>query len=179
MKKIVVILVLLSLLIACNNGTQESKKNEATKKAVEDVKKELVVKIKFKTNKQDVFRIIIYDIVIDDLQKKNIQIFEEVVPSTEVDQIIAKFDSNNISNNIAINVGNEQEKKVEIESIFVSYGQNQIDIKTPQEINKYLFFNKFIERDSTTTILQTKKVDGTHYPVVNFKRNLINFLKKE
>ena len=171
--------MLFVVLIACKDGAKEIEAVESAKKAQEEIKKELVVKVRFKTNKKDIFRIIIYDIIIDELQKKNMQIFEEVVPSTEVDQIIAKFDSNNISNSISINIGNEQEKKVEIESIFASYGQNQISIKTPQEMNKYLFFNKFIERDSATTILQTKKVDGAHNPAINFKRNLIEFLRKE
>ena len=178
MKKVVLALMLVGTLIACKNNTKETEVKESTKQ-VQEIEKELVVKIRFKTNKKDIFRIMLNNVIVDDLQKKNIQVFEEVIPSTDVDQIIAKFDPDNISNNILINLGSKQVKKVDIESIFVSFGKNELNIKSAQDMSKYLVFNKFIDRDSTSTTLNTKKVDGKHNPVINFKRNVINLLKKE
>lgn len=178
MKKVLLVLLISIALVACKNNSKEEQATEIAKQE-EKERKELVVIFNFKTNKKDVFRIILNNIIVDDLQKKNIQIFEEVIPSSSIDQITAKFDPKNISNKILINLGNNEVKKVEIENIFVSYGQNQVNIKTPKEMEKYLIFNKFIDRDSSSTILQTIKVEGRHNPAIIFKRNVINVLKKE
>ena len=178
MKNVVLVLLISIALLACKNNSKEDQSTN-TAKQEDKVRKELVVVLNFKTNKKDVFRIMLNNIIVDDLQKKNIQIFEEVIPSSAVDKISAKFDPENISNQILINLGNKEVKKVEIENVFVSYGQNQVNIKTPQEMEEYLNFNKFIDRDPSSTTLQTKKVDGRHNPIINLKRSLINLLKKE
>lgn len=172
------ILALATALIACENNTKEKEAKKEFTSKTEKVKKELLVKMNFKTNKEDVFKVMINNIVIDEFQNKNILIFETVSPTSNFDQITARFDSNNISNQILINIGNNEVKKLEIKSIMVSYGNKRIDIKTPEDMDKYLTFNKFIDRDSTSTILKTKTVDGRHNPLINLKRNLINALKQ-
>jgi hypothetical protein len=141
--------------------------------------KHLTVNFNFKTNKPDMFKIMLNNVEIDELQKKNIHIFENVIPSTEDDAITAKFDADNMSNNVVIHLGNKEVKEVEIKSILISYGNNQINISSPKDLDKYFVFNKFIEKDSTSNTLKTKRVNGQHNPAFSFKRNLINLLKKE
>ena len=119
------------------------------------------------------------NIAVDELQKKNIHISEEVVPTSGIDEISANFGDNNISNNVLINFGNKEVKEVEIMDITVIFGNNQISLKTPEDQNRYLNFNKFIEKDTTSNKLRTKRVNGAHNPTIYFKRNLVNLLKKE
>jgi hypothetical protein len=117
------------------------------------------------------------NIVVDELQKKNIHFFEDVVPTSEEDAIVAMFDANNISNNIDINLGNKEVKNVEIKSVTISYGDMLFDLTSAEDFNKYLLFNKFIERDSTSKTLVTKRIDGKLNPTIRIKNNLMNQLK--
>ncbi|OUS02406.1 hypothetical protein A9Q86_03940 [Flavobacteriales bacterium 33_180_T64] len=170
-------LVLLILTIGCKKKTDKIVLEEKKEENIEQII--LTINFNFKTSQPDVFKIMMNNIEVDELQKKNIHIFEEVVPSTSVDVIIAKFDADNFSKNIVFHLGNKTPKEVEVESILVAYGKNRFNINSAQDLNKYFAFNKFIERDSTSKILNTKRVDGKLNPTFRIKRNLINLLKKE
>jgi len=176
-KTYLIFIVLISLNFSCKNSGEEQVISQEKREATPS--KQLSINFNFKTNQPDVFKIMMNNIEVDNLQKKNIQIFEDVIPSTNDDAIKADFDANNISNNIIIHLGNETVKEVEVKSILVAYGKNQLTITSAQDLNKYFAFNKFIKRDSTTKILETKRVDGKHNPSFRLRRNLINFLKKE
>lgn len=179
MKNTVLILAIMMLFVACKKEKPSNMVTEPTPIIIENDIKELIIKLSFKTNKSDVFKIMVNNIAVDELQKKNIHIIEEVVPTTGADKISANFGANNFSNSVLINIGNKELKEVEIIDITLSFGKNQISLKTPEDQNKYLVFNKFIEKDSTSNTLRTKRVNGAHNPVIYFKRNLINFLRKE
>lgn len=163
--------------VSCNNNTKQKDVLENIEE--ETIQKQLTINFNFKTNKKDVFKIMLNNIIVDELQSKNIHIYEDVLPSTSFDAIEAKFDTNNISNTIVFSLGNEEVKEVEIKNILVTYGNNQVDIKSPDDLNKYIRFNKFIERDSSSNTLNTKRVDGKLNPSFRIKNNLINLLKKE
>lgn len=179
MKKLsFVVLILLFAITACKNN--EDKQEKENKVEVEVVApKQLIVNFNFKTNKADVFKIMMNNIQVDELQKKNIQIFENVIPSSSQDKITAKFEDGNMSKNIVVHLGNKEVKEIEISSVEISYGDNYISIKTPQDLDKYFAFNKFIEKDLTSNKLKTITVNGQHNPVFSFKHNLINFITKE
>lgn len=83
-----------------------------------------------------------------------------------------------MSKKIMINLGNKIVKTIEIQSINISYKDNVINISSPKDINKYLRFNKYIERDSASNIIKIKNVKGQHKPAITFSRKLINELKK-
>ena len=119
------------------------------------------------------------NIQVDDLQKKSIEIFESVVPSANDDAIIAKFDPENFSKDLVINLGDKEEKSVEIKSILISYGDNQINLTTPADLNKHLVFNRFINRDSLSNKLTTKRIEGRLNPAIRVKRSAINLLQKK
>ncbi len=180
MKKLSFIVLIISLI------TYTSCKQNEAKNVVEDdlvveaiVKpKQLTIQFNFKTNKSDVFKIMMNNIEVDGLQKKNIHIFENVTPSTSEDQIIAKFDEGDISKNIIIHLGNKTIKEVEITSVQVSYGDNHLNITTPEDLDKYFAFNNFIDFDSASNKLKTIKVNGQHNPAFSLKHSLINFITK-
>ena len=176
MKGIVKVLIAGSLIfVGCKNTAEEPQKVE--EKATPEAK--LIVDFSFKTDQQDVFRIMLNNIEVDELQKKNIQFFEDVAPSSNFESFHAEFDANNMSNNVVINLGNINVKNVEIESIKVTYGDNEIIASTPVQITEYFALNKFVTLDSVSSTLSTNRVDNQHFPTISLKRKSINYLKKE
>lgn len=174
MKNFIVIIFAISL-IGCNNH----KRTDLTNSKAEVKSKELLVEFYFKTDSADEFKIMINDIKVDELQRKDIHIYEDVVPSSNEDRIIARFDENNISDKIRISLGNKVLKKVELKRLLVKYGDNEILLSTPADFKKYLFFNKFIEYNSENSTITTLNQDGVHHPVIFFKPILINLLNNE
>lgn len=170
-------ILIISVNLSCkdNNSTETS----SDVQEVFDIPKQLIINFNFKTNKSDVFSISMQNIQVDDLQKKSIEIFESVVPSANDDAIIAKFDPENFSKDLVINLGDKEEKSVEIKSILISYGDNQINLTTPADLNKHLVFNRFINRDSLSNKLTTKRIDGRLNPAIRVKRSAINLLQKK
>lgn len=168
-------LIFLVLNLSCKDTNVEKKPSVEYNKVVP---KQLVIDFNFRTDKQDEFTISMLNIEVDKLQKKSIEISEYVMPSTNYDKIIAKFDSGNLSKDIIVNLGNEVEKSVEIKNISISYGDNAINLSNPSDFEKHLVFNKFIERDSLSKILKTKRLNGRLNPTIRVKRHTINLLKK-
>lgn len=179
MKRSFFVLLLTTILFAnCKNLTEEQIVNKDTKKTKEEPP-QLEILFSFKTNKTDVFKIIMNNIEVDELQKKNIQIMETVSPTSQFDNITAKFGQGNISKNIAFNLGNKEVKEVIFDKINISYKNKFIDISTIEDMTKLLRFSQYIEIDSVSKTLKTKKVKNKHYPVFYFSKNLLNRLNKD
>ena len=163
------------IIISCKNAIEEPLVVEEKSAPAE----KLIVDFSFKTDQQDTFRIMMNNIEVDELQKKNIQFSEEVAPSSSFENFHAEFDANNMSNNVVINLGNKSIKKVEIESIKITYGDNEIIASTPVQLKEYFVLNKFVTLDSVGSTLSTNRVDNQHFPAISLKRKSINYLKKE
>ena len=161
MKKLILVLL---ITLAC-----ESKKQERVK----EVKTEFIVKIKYRVNKEDVFKLVLYNITTDQNQNKWIQINEKVVGSLATKNSIANF-GESISYNFRINFGTKQEKEIEIKYIEILYGAKSIYVN-PEELKKYFIFNEFISQDNATNKLFTKKIGGKLNPILFLK---IEYLKE-
>lgn len=180
MKKITILLVLINLCISCNTSEKKTSNLSVTETETnENIKKNLSVEFVFKTNKPDVFYIKMDNIEIDELQKKHIHIFENVTPTSKEDKIIAKFDAQNMSKHILINLGTKEIKEVEIIEIALSYGDNHYRFNSVNDINKYFAFNRFIDVEEDSKILKTKTVGGRHNPAISVRQNLIRLLTNE
>lgn len=177
MKKIIFFLFLTNLFISCNDSKNNSASNDI--KPDSDKPKSLRIDFRFKTTEADEFKIMMNNIEVDELQKKNIQIVESVTPSTGDDVIVANFDPNNLSKQIVLHLGGKIKKEVTIKSILVSYGNQQFNLTSPEDFNEHLVFNKFIERDSTSNKLITKRIEGKLNPTIRIKNNLINQLQRQ
>mgnify|MGYP000290510614 FL=1 len=161
MKKLILVLL---ITLAC-----ESKKQERVK----EVKTEFIVKIKYRVSKEDVIKLVLYNITTDQNQNKWIQINEKVVGSLATKNSIANF-GESISYNFRINFGTKQEKEIEIKYIEILYGAKRIYVK-PEELKKYFIFNEFISQDNATNKLFTKKIGGKLNPILFLK---IEYLKE-
>lgn len=178
MKTLKFLLVLICLCISCNTSEKKTS-NISEIESTQIESRSLIIEFKFKTNKPDVFKIMMDNIEVDELQKKNIHVFENVTPTSKEDKIIAKFDANNMSKNIIINLGTKEIKEVEIINISISYGDNHYSFDTLNDIKKYFAFNRFIDVSEDNKKIKTKKVDGKHNPAISVRQNLIRLLKKE
>lgn len=178
MRKLITIITFAIISVSCNKS---DKKHSSVSKINTDnsLKKSLKLEFIYRTNKSDVFKIMMNNIEVDELQKKHIHISENVEPSSNDDYIIAKFDPDNLSKQIVISLGNNNEKEVIIKSIIVSYGDKQFNLISPEDLNSNLVFNKFIIRDSTSNVISTKRIQGKLNPTIRLKNSLINQLERE
>ena len=177
MKNIFLVVLVVFLSVACKEKPSESTAISSVEKTQEEPFKELLIVINFKTNKADTFKLMLNNIEVDDFQKKNIHIFEDVISTNTLDVISANFGINNISNQLHISLGNKEEKVVTIETINISYGKNSLSIES-SKLKDFFFFNKFISQDEATSEIKTKKVDGKHSPIMFIKKKAITELTK-
>ena len=176
MKKVYLLsLALLTVIFGCKNNSETLTLQNNTQ--IEKAKPSLIISINYKSDKIDVFKIMMNNIIVDEFQKKSIQFSEEVVPTSNFDNIEVKFDEDNFSKNIIVHLGNKNEKTVEIKDITVSFDDKVVKLSTPSDFNDFLVFNKFIDVDFDNKVIRTKKVDGKLYPTFSFRQKLINQLK--
>ena len=165
MKRVILIFTLLAI-VSCK--TESKEQAEVANAEPEEISKELIISMSFKTNKADNFRFSLMNIKVDEFQKKNIQILESVEPTSEFDNLTANFGPNNISNSLKIGFGTKEEKTVSLGSLNISYGENSLDIP-PNALSDYFTTNKFIEIDSVSNTLTVKRVDGRMNPLMSLK----------
>lgn len=178
MKNIILVVLIALFTFSClNEQKKESKPIEVEKVKEKEIKKEFIVKINFKTNKEDSFKLMLNNIVVDEFQSKNILITERVAPSSNFESITANF-GENISKGFRVNLGNKEVKEVEISSIEISYGENKLSINA-NELNSYFTFDRFVNYDTISNKFKTKRVDGKHTPTITLKTRKINLLNKD
>ena len=82
-----IILILLTLsIISCNESNQQKNPKEIEP---DNFKKGLTIEFNFKTSKSDQFKIMMNNIKVDEFQKKNIQIIENVINSAEYTKLLS------------------------------------------------------------------------------------------
>lgn len=166
MKKTVLLLFIVSILLSCKNEAKPDNKPIDVEE-VKKEKKEFIIKMNFKTNKDDSFNLRLHNIVFDEFQTKNITITEKVSSTSDLDNLTANF-GENISNSFSINFGNNEQKEIEIASMSISYGDKKIEI-SPDNLSDYFVFTKYISQDTISKKLQTKKIGNTHTPTIMLK----------
>tara|TARA_B100001093_G_scaffold409908_1_gene399059 strand:- start:14310 stop:14828 length:519 start_codon:yes stop_codon:yes gene_type:complete len=169
MKKII-LLIFVTVFFCC-----KSEKSQETNVFTNKLKREFTVKVSFKTNKTDMFGFVLYNIEMDEFQKKWIQINQTVEKSETISSIVANF-QNNISRNFRINLGNKEEKEIEIELIELKYGEISIVI-SPNELDKYFKFNEFVTQDTISNKLIIKKVGQKLEPIMYIEKKYLTGIR--
>ena len=152
----------------------KNKKPENKNIPVPEVK-ELIVKVSFKTSVEDVFKIMMNNIEVDEFQKKTIIVKETIPITTGFENMTVNFGENNFSNNIQIYLGKEL-KKVHFNTIEFNYGGNVLVI-TKENFNKFLQVNKFGEFNKDDFSITTEKEANIHNPAVILKHTIIEFFR--
>jgi len=174
MRKIILVLVVVTTLFACKNDKVKSKAQDDTELKKED--NTLKVFFEFKTNKEDEFKIILNNIEVDEFQKMNIEAREIIPVTTSFEKMNVSFFDNVFSKNFLIGLGNDKLKELEINKIVISRGPNIVTVNK-ENIQDYFSPNKYVEFKNNKII--TKKVNGKHVPLLFAKSRLINTLKKK
>jgi hypothetical protein len=164
--------IIFMTLFSCEN---KSTTNE-TKNIKKNEKHELIVKMGFKTSVSDEFVLMMNNIIIDEFQKKNIQIKETVPVSVGFESIVAEFGPGNKSSNVILSLGKKQ-KVVVFDGIQFSYKNTSILI-TKSNFNKFLNTNKFVTLEKEGFTISTKIIDGKHNPALIAKKRLLDSLFK-
>ncbi|OUS01643.1 hypothetical protein A9Q86_07695 [Flavobacteriales bacterium 33_180_T64] len=167
-KNILVICVLLFL------SCKEEKKEKINSRP--DLK-QLIVKVDLKTTTEDVFKVIMNNIKVDEFQEKNVIIRETIPVTSNYENITASFDTNNFSNNIHIDLGKTL-KNVKFNTIEFIYGANVLLI-TKDNFNEFLKVNKFAKFNEDDFSVTTKKEGKNQYSKIILKQSAIKFLIKE
>ncbi len=165
--KRIVLLIFGTVLFCC-----KSEKSQEINVRTNKPKQEFTVKLSFKTNKTDMFSFVLYNIEMDEFQKKWIQINQTVEESETISSIEANF-QNNISNSFRINLGNKEEKEIEIKIIEIMYGEKSIVI-SPNELDKYFKFNEFVIQGGASGKLITKKGQNKFNPIMYLKAKYLS-----
>ncbi|WP_417237350.1 MULTISPECIES: hypothetical protein [Flavobacteriaceae] len=163
--------LMIVIFMSCKNKVQ-SLQNEIEAQS----KKELVVKLGFKTNVKDEFKILFNNIKVDEFQKKNIQVRETVPPSSGFESIVAHLGGEINTQNLLIHLG-KKEKTVEFNGMEFSYGDKSILI-TKSNFNRFLNTNKFVVLDDNGFVFSTKTIDGKHNPAIMARKKLLDTLFK-
>ena len=167
MKKIAFVLLLV-LSFACNKqDKQVAEKSSEKTEVVKEKIKALTVDVKLTTNKADDFKLSLNNVIVNKVQKKNIQVIQKI-SAEKTNNISANFGQDNISKTLILNLGNKAEKEVVIENITITYGDKKLTASS-SELQKYFNLNKFVSLDENTNALLTKKIDGKHSPSLILK----------
>ena len=172
MKKALYLCVLVFTLFACNS---EGKQANPTPVVEKEPVKELTVDVRFKSSEAGNFKLMLNKIKVDEFQSKFVHIVEEIKPTTNIDHIKANFGPNNISTRFQFGLGNKTPKTIEIESINFNYDNKTVAIDA-SKLKEHFLFNKFVEIDSVTHKIVTKKVEGKHFPVITLKNKYLKQL---
>jgi len=173
MKRAVLVLVVLCFIsISCK---QEENKKENTQKTIIE-KKELTVKLALKTSAEDAFKIVMNNIKVDEFQRKDIIITENIPVTSNFENVTANFGANNFSDNLNISLGT-QTKTVKFNTIEFSYAGNVLSI-TKDNFDKFLRTNKFAEFNKEEFSV-TSKNDNPKNLLIYARKSLLNFLTKE
>lgn len=164
-KSILITIIILIVFVSCKEKTETIE--------VETIENSFKVEFIFKSNKEDLFKIMLNNIVVNDFQKKNIHFHENIIKTTNEDKVSVNF-GNDKSYNLLINFGNKNEKIVDITNILLIYNDKEV-IVTPSNISDYFIFNKFISINDKGQLV-TKTVDGAHNPIIVLKRKAFNEL---
>jgi len=173
MKNTLLIILLISL-ISCNNAEKKVNETPTINQEI-PVEKELTVSMEFKSNKEDELVFMLNDVVVDEFQKKNIHIFEKIIPTTTSDSFEGSFGVNNISNKFIISLGKNELKEIEILAINFKYGDKSVSV-SPKDLEKYFALSKFSVLDTVSYKITTRKVDNYHDPRLYMRKKLMDEL---
>lgn len=173
MNKFCLLLVLL-ILLSCNG-----KKDESKSKVLNKENKKLSIEFSLKTNVEDVFRITLTDIYVDEFQNKNISAFEKIPATSNFESMKAEFKEGNFSKNIVIKLGDKNEKVIYLSHVSFSYNKKVIEIDS-KNFDTYMAYSDFVKRDSIElNKFYIYKIDNTKFnPVIYAKQSLISELLK-
>ena len=178
--KIKLLLICVILLIACKN---EEKTNSDSEGPVEEINVEekasnkLTLEIDLATSHPDVFKFFANDVFLNNNQFMNLSVSQKLNENEKSKKMTFEFPEN-IQPDVllGLNLGTKEEKEVTINEINLTYGNTKFSI-TPETIEDYFTHNKFVEINSETHKISTKKMDNKHNPTLFVRRKILDSIQ--
>jgi hypothetical protein len=168
MKKIVFVFLMVTI-VSCKNNKEESVKKDTIvdSEIMEPAKpNKFIVSIELKYSQTEYIKLFTNDVFINNNRSMSISLKEKVTKSNKFKTVLLDFPEDiKPDYQVGVSFGTKVVKSIEIKSVRVSYGDVEFAF-TSQELNNYFVFNKFIDYNPETGLIQTKKVDGRLNPIM-------------
>jgi hypothetical protein len=178
MKKIAFI-ILIVMMSSCKNNTGEPPKEDtaAETKIIELAKpNKFSVTIELKYSQPEDIKLFSNDVFINNNRSMSISVKEKVAKSDNFKTVLLDFPKDiKPDYQVGVSFGTKVVKSIEIKSVRVSYGDVEFAF-TSQELNNYFVFNKFIDYNPETGLIQTKKADGRLNPIMFLRGKIMDKL---
>jgi hypothetical protein len=173
MKTQFLILIFILSLFSCKDEVNQGSINK-------DIVKEanqLILEVTLKTSQAGNFKFFANNIFLNNNKEMNISITHKLKSNPDFEKITFKFPENiNPDSQLGLSLGSKSEKSIEIANMLLTFGETKFKI-IPETIKDYMVLNKFINIDSITSKIVTKKVDNGHNPILFFRRKIIDSLQ--
>lgn len=178
MKKLTLVLLVITFFSCKNEENVAEKAKQQNNKLEQKIEKKnrLVFEIDFKTTKPDDFILFSNDVFLNNSQFMNFIITHKM--NSNENQKVIKFEvPDEIKPDVSLGLilGRENEKAITVKLIKV-HTNNVEYLISPDELNDYFTFNKFIEYNPETGIINTKRIDGKYNPTMFLRKKIINKL---
>lgn len=168
--------LILLLFVALPSCNQEVKEKPVVEEQVK-TPNQLIVDANIKVTKPADIKLFANKIFLNNDQEMNISITHRLNASPDAQDVQFKFPEGlNPDYQLGLSLGPKNEKEVELNQLIVTYGATKFTIE-PESLSDYLVFNKFIEVDSVTNKLVTKKLGNAHNPMIFFRRKILDSLQ--
>lgn len=175
MKKVFFTLITL-VLISCNNEKPkvEGKSEIIEEKIQVNEPNQFIMDLNLKSSETDVLKMFANNIFINNERTMNISLSGKINKSENLSTMSFSFPKD-IKPDVQVyfSLGTKNEKKIYIENINLSFGQTKFSIKA-NELEDYFAFNQFVNYNSETGEISTKKVNGKHNPLMILRRKIID-----
>lgn len=179
MKVISKLIFLLALSFCSCLEHNDSKNDEKDIKETNKSAKKLTFEIDLETSSADDFMLFANDVFINNGQFMNIGITQKLNMNETSKKMKFEFPENvKPDAMLAFGLGTKAPKEVIIRNIDFSYGDAVFHVGE-KEVSNYFSFNKFIEYDSITNTIKTKKVDNNLNPLLFLRRKILDSIQKE
>jgi ASC-1-like (ASCH) protein len=175
MKNIFLAMLTLVLISCSNEKPKVEEKPETIEEKVEVVKPtKFSIELRLKYSESEEIKLSASNIFINNSRTMNISVIQKMGKTESFKTVVLDFPENiNPDEQITLSLGTKKPKSIEFENIKIKNGEIEFDL-TPQELNDYFSFNKFIVYSQETGIITTKKVDGRHNPILLLRKKIID-----
>lgn len=175
MKKLIIILLCTFFLLGCTGKAKETSKEEV--KVETPIVKDLELlsfEVEYKSDRDDSLQFVFAQMELDNQQEGIFILNQKISASENFTTHKYQMFEDYIVLIAQLKLGNTPKKMV-INKVAIKYSDNEV-IVFGEDLDKYFAFNTYIDFDSKTKTITTKKVQGKHLPHMTLKRGFINKL---
>ena len=166
------------VLLSCQSEPNKTKKedNKATESTQQEAKKSktLILEIDLETSVPEDMRLMSINTFLNNGQFMDLYITQKINANETSKKIRFEMPENITPDNfLGISFGAKSIKEVKINSINLSFGDLNYNISS-EAVLDFFMTNKFVDYDENSKVFKTKRVDGTHNPILVLRKLYID-----